>query len=171
MNILDVTQLYTIGYRLQDVKVTFKHDMKIEMHEVSIGAKYSETQNIPRWIAEILELEKIVDVYTTDMVAELKQTIARENSQGTFDLSTLPLDFYIKCKLYLQRLPTQDLDRVGSMLNTLIRTRRSKIINLADSSKMTSDLAKKLSIEEQIFFNSVYLQSINFTKQISGDRN
>ncbi|MBI3639937.1 MAG: DNA replication complex GINS family protein [Thaumarchaeota archaeon] len=165
----DIVQLHTIGYRLHDVKVTFKHDVKIDTTEVSLDTKFNETLNIPRWIAEILELEKLVDIHDMDMVSELKQTIVKENGQGAFDLSTLSLDFYIKIRSYLKRLPAQDRDKAGSMLNTLIRTRRSKIINFADSSKMTSDHLKKLSIEERIFYNSIHSQSMNFTKEISGD--
>src|SRR6266571_4952404 len=119
MNISDIVQLHTIGYRLHDVKVTFKHDVKIDTTEVSLDTKFNETLNIPRWIAEILELEKLVDIHDMDMVSELKQTIVKENGQGAFDLSTLSLDFYIKIRSYLKRLPAQDRDKAGSMLNTL----------------------------------------------------
>jgi len=56
------------------------------------------------------------------------------------------------------------------MLNTLMRKRQGKIIRLADSSKMTSDLSKKLSIEERALFNAIHLQSVDFNKQILGDK-
>ena len=170
MNISDLTQLHTLGHNLQDVKVTFNHDIKVDALDVSIDAKHGEILSIPRWVAEVLALEKLVEVQDTDMIVALKQALVKENVQGDFDLSTLDSDFYIKVNSYMERLPQQDRDKVESMLNTLMRKRQGKIIRLADSSKMTSDLAKKLSIEERALFDAIHLQSIDFKKQILGDK-
>ena len=169
LEISDLTQVHTLGYRLQDVKVTFNHDIKVNASEVSIEAKQGEILSMPRWIADVLESEKLVDIQDTDMVVALKQAIVKENVQGDFDLSTLDSDFYIKVRSYVQRLPKQDSDKVESMLNTLVRKRQGKIIRLADSSKMTSELAKKLSIEERALFDSIHSQSTEFKKQFLGD--
>ncbi len=144
--------------------------MKIDALEVSIDAKHGEILSIPRWVSEVLAQEKLVDVQDTDMIVALKQALVKENVQGDFDLSTLESDFYIKVNSYIQRLPQQDRDKVESMVNTLMRKRQGKIIKLADSSKMTSDLAKKLSVEEYALFDAIHLQSIDFKKQILGDK-
>lgn len=170
MEISDLTQVHTIGYRLQEVKVTFNHDIKVNASEVSIEAKQGEILSIPRWVADVMESEKLVDVQDTDMIVALKQALVKENVQGDFDLSTLDSDFFIKVRSYMKRLPPQDRDKVESMLNTLMRKRQGKIIRLADSSKMTSDLAKKLSIEERVLFDSIHMKSSNFKKQILGDK-
>lgn len=170
LELSDLSQVHTIGYRLQDVKVTFNHDMKIDASEVSIDAKHGEILSIPRWVADVLASEKLVDVQDTDMVVALKQALVKENVQGDFDLSTLESDFYIKVRSYMKRLPQQDSDKIESMLNTLMRKRQGKIIRLADSSKLTSDIAKKLSIEERALFDSVHSQSMEFQKQILGDK-
>lgn len=159
-----------MGYRLQDVKVTFNHDIKIDAPEASIDAKQGEIMSIPRWVSEVLAQEKLVDVQDTDMIVALKQALVKENVQGDFDLSTLESDFYIKVNSYVQRLLQQDRDKVESMVNTLMRKRQGKIIRLADSAKMTSDLAKKLSIEERALFDAIHLQSTEFKKQILGDK-
>lgn len=169
MEISDLTQVHTIGHGLQDVKVTFNHDIKIDASDVSIDAKHGEIISIPRWVADVLASEKLVDVQDIDMIVALKQALVKENVQGDFDLSTLDSDFYIKVRAYMQRLPQQDQDKVESMLNTLMRKRQGKIIRLADSSKMTSDLAKKLSIEERALFDVIHTQSVGFQKQILGD--
>ena len=169
MEISDLTQVHTLGYRLQDVKVTFNHDIKVNASEVSIDAKHGEILSIPRWVADVLESEKLADIQDTDMIVALKQAIVKENVQGDFDLSTLDSDFYIRVRSYMQRLPKQDSDRVESMLNTLVRKRQGKIIRLADSSKMTSELAKKLSIEERALFDSIHSRSTEFKKQFLGD--
>ena len=170
MDISDLTQVHTIGHGLQDVKVTFNHDIKVDASDVSIDAKHGEIISIPRWVADVLASEKLVDVQDTDMIVVLKQALVKENVQGDFDLSTLDSDFYIKVRAYVQRLPQQDRDKIESMLNTLMRKRQGKIIGLADSSKMTSDLAKKLSIEERALFDAIHAQSVDFQKQILGDR-
>lgn len=170
MEISDLTQVHAIGYGLQDVKVTFNHDIKIDTSDISIDAKHGEIISIPRWVADVLASEKLVDVQDTDMIVALKQALVKENVQGDFDLSTLDTDFYIRVRAYIQRLPQQDRDKVESMLNTLMRKRQGKIIGLADSSKMTSDLAKKLSIEERALFDVIHSQSVDFQKQILGDK-
>ena len=170
MEISELIQVHTLGYGLQDVKVTFNHDIKVDASEVSIDAKHGEIISIPRWVADILASEKLVDVQDTDMIVAVKQALVKENVQGDFDLSTVEIDFYIKVREYMKRLAQQDRDKVQSMLNTLMRKRQGKIIGLANSSKMTSDLAKKLSIEERTLFNSIHTQSVDFQKQILGDK-
>lgn len=171
MQISELVQVHSIGFRLQDVKVNFLHDLKIEAPTVSIESKQGEILNISRWIAEVLSTEKLVQVQDTDMVVALKQAVMKENVQGDFDLSTLELDFYIKVNSFTQRLPPDDRDKIESMLNSLIRKRQGKIIKLADSSKMTSDLAKKLTIEERTLFDYIHNNSTEFKKQILGDKN
>ena len=171
MNISELIQVHSIGYRLQDVKVSFVYDLKIEAPTVSVESKQGEIMSISRWVAEVLSAEKLVQVQDTDMVVALKQAVMKENVQGDFDLSTLELDFYIKVNSFTQRLPQEDRDKIESMLNSLIRKRQGKIIRLADSSKMTSDLAKKLTIEERTLFDYIHNNSTEFKKQILGDKN
>ena len=171
MNISELIQVHSIGYRLQDVKVNFVYDLKIEAPTVSVESKQGEIMSISRWVAEVLSAEKLVQVQDTDMVVALKQAVMKENVQGDFDLSTLELDFYIKVNSFTQRLPQEDRDKIESMLNSLIRKRQGKIIRLADSSKMTSDLAKKLTIEERTLFDYIHNNSTEFKKQILGDKN
>ncbi len=171
MNISELIQVHSIGYRLQDVKVNFVYDLKIEAPTVSVESKQGEIMSVSRWVAEVLSAEKLVQVQDTDMVVALKQAVMKENVQGDFDLSTLELDFYIKVNSFTQRLPQEDRDKIESMLNSLVRKRQGKIIRLADSSKMTSDLAKKLTIEERTLFDYISNNSTEFKKQILGDKN
>jgi len=171
LHISELIQVHSIGYRLQDVKVNFVYDLKIDAPTVSVESKQGEILSISRWVAEVLSSEKLVQVQDTDMVVALKQAVMKENVQGDFDLSTLELDFYIKVNSFTQRLPQEDRDKIESMLNSLIRKRQGKIIRLADSSKMTSDLAKKLTIEERTLFDYIHNNSTEFKKQILGDKN
>ena len=170
LDISELIQIHSIGYRLQEVKVNFGYELKIDAPTVSIDAKQGEILSIPRWVAEVLSSDKLAEVQDTDMVVALKQAVMKENVQGDFDLSTLESDFYIKVNSFMQRLPQEDRDKVESMLNSLIRKRQGKIIRLADSSKMTSELAKKLTIEERTLFDYIYNNSVKFKKQILGDK-
>jgi len=144
--------------------------LKMDVSGVKIEGKESEIMNIPRWVAEILESEKHIILHEQDMLTELKQSKVKEDVQGEESLSTLDKHFYIKMKSYMKKLSKDDSDRVESMLNELVRIRQGKIVRLADSSKLTSDLASKLSVEEEVYFNQIYEASVEFSKQVMGEK-
>ncbi len=110
------------------------------------------------------------------MLVELKQAVENEKMLGQFDLSTLQVQqqadphFYIKMKSYMKGLPEKDYDKVQSLLNTLVRTRQTKIIRLADTSKLTAEISQKLSIEEREFYNNLHDNSSNFSKTVVGNK-
>jgi len=168
--------MHSIGNSLKDVKVEFKKELKLDVSDISIEGKQGETINIPRWAANILESEKYVEIQDVDMLVELKQAVEKEKMLGQFDLSTLQVQhqadshFYIKMKSYMNGLPEKDYDKVESMLNTLLRTRQTKIIRLADASKLTADISQKLSIEEREFYNNLHDNSSKFSKTIIGNK-
>ena len=170
MKLEDVIKVHSVGYGLEEVKVEFKHDLKMDFSCVKIEGKESEIMNIPRWVAEILESEKHIILHEQDMLTELKQSKVKEDVQGEESLSTLDKHFYIKMKSYMKKLSKDDSDRVESMLNELVRIRQGKIVRLADSSKLTSDLASKLSVEEEVYFNQIYEASVEFSKQVMGEK-
>ena len=168
--------MHSIGNSLKDVKVEFKKDTALDVSDISIKGKQGEILNIPRWVANVLESEKHVEIQDVDMLVELKQAVEKEKMLGQFDLSTLQVQhqadshFYIKMKSYMNGLPEKDYDKVESMLNTLLRTRQTKIIRLADASKLTADVSQKLSIEEREFYNNLHDNSSKFSKTIIGNK-
>ena len=172
----ELVRIHSIGNGLKDVKVEFKKDLKLDILDISIKGKQGEILNIPRWVAEVLESEKHVEIQDVDMLVELKQAVEKEKMLGQFDLSTLQVQhqadphFYIKMKSYMKRLPEKDYDMVESMLNTLLRTRQTKIIRLADTSKITAEISQKLSIEELEFYNNLHDNSSRFSKSIIGNK-
>jgi DNA replication factor GINS len=169
MELEDVVKVHSIGYDIEEVKVEFKHELKMDVSGVKIEGKESEIMNIPRWVAEILESEKHVILHEQDMVTELKQAKVKEDVQGEESLSTLDKHFYIRMNSYMKKLPTDDSVKVESMLNELVRIRQGKIVRLADSSKLTSDLKSKLSVEEEVYYSEIYKASLEFKKQVIGD--
>ena len=172
----ELVHMHSIGHSLKDVKVEFKKDTTLDISDISIQGKQGEILNIPRWIAEVLEAEKYVEIQDVDMLIELKQAVEKEKMLGQFDLATLQVQqqadpyFYIKMKSYMKGLPEKDYDKVESMLNTLLRTRQTKIIRLADASKLTAEISQKLSIEERKFYNNLHDNSSKFSKSIVGNK-
>jgi len=172
----ELVNMHSIGNSLKDVKVEFKKDLKLDFSDISIDGKQGEILNIPRWIADVLESEKQIEIQDVDMLVELKQAVEKEIMLGQFDLSTLQVQqqadphFYIKMKSYMKRLSEKDYDKVEGMLNKLLRTRQTKIIRLADASKLTSNISQKLSVEEREFYNNLHDNSTKFSKTILGDK-
>ena len=168
--------MHSIGNSLKDVKVEFKKDTVLDVSGISIKGKQGEILNIPRWVADVLESEKHIEIQDVDMLVELKQAVEKEKMLGQFDLSTLQVQhqadphFYIKMKSYMNGLHEKDYDMVESMLNTLLRTRQTKIIRLADASKLTAEISHKLSIEEREFNNNLHDNSSKFSKTIIGGK-
>jgi len=170
LNSAELAKVHATGFELEDVKVTFLHDIKINVAGVNVEGKQGEILNIPRWVAIVLESEKHVNIDETDMVVELKQATVKENVQGEFELATLEPHFYVRLISYMKKLPKDDYDKVESMLNSLVRKRQGKIIHLADSSKLTAALNQKLTLEERSFYEKIYNTSTDFKKQILGDK-
>ena len=176
MEMSELVHMHSIGHNLTDVKVEFKKDTTLDVSGVSIQGKMGEILNVPRWTAEVLESEKYIEIQDVDMLVELKQAVEKEKMLGQFDLSTLQVQqqadphFYIKMKSYMKGLPEKDYDKVESMLNTLLRTRQTKIIRLADTSKLTAEISQKLSVEECEFYNNLHANSSKFSKTIVGNK-
>ena len=70
----------------------------------------------------------------------------------------------------MKELERHDFDRIESMMLELFRMRRGKLVRLADSIKLNSDLYGRLTVEENIFYRTIYENSTSFEKQVmSGD--
>ena len=170
VSITDLEKVHATGFNLQEVKVTFNHDVKMNVAGINVEAREGEILNVPRWVADVLESDKHVEIQDTDMVVELKQAVVKENVQGEFELATLDPHFYIKLKAQMKKLSESDFDKVESMLNQLIRKRQGKIVRLADSSKLTAELSNKLTFEEREFYNNLHNISNSFTNQVLGKK-
>jgi len=166
----DLVKVHTIGYTLEDVKVEFLHDLKINVSGINVEGKTTEVINIPRWVADILSSEKHVKIHDKDMITELKQAKVKEVSQGDYNLSTLDKNFFIRIKWYMNDLEKDDFNQVESMLKELVRIREGKLITLANSSKLTTEISNKLTVEELTFFKNILQSSQNFKAQIFGEK-
>ena len=62
----------------------------------------------------------------------------------------------------MKDLNKDDYDHVESIMFELFRMRRGKLVKLADSIKLNSDLYNKLTVEEAVFYKSIYDNSVEF---------
>ena len=67
MELEDTTKVYSVGYDLEDVKVEFSHDLKINVSGIQIDGKEGEIMNIPRWIAKTLHSDNHIVIHEQDM--------------------------------------------------------------------------------------------------------
>jgi DNA replication factor GINS len=105
------------------------------------------------------------------MITQLKQALSKEKMVGEYQISTLDPHFYIKLKESMTELNKDDFDKVESMMLELFRMRRGKLVKIADSIKLNSELYNKLTVEESIFYKTIHDNSVEFEKQIRGERN
>ena len=168
MKIETIEKLHTIGYNLKDAKVTLNQDIKFNVAGIKIEGSQGEVLNLPQWIGKTLSENNLGVLETPDMITELKQALSKEKMVGEYQLSTLDPHFYIKLKQSMRELDKDDFNHVESILLELFRMRRGKIVRLADSIKLTSDLYNKITVEEAIFFKSIYDNSQEFERQIRG---
>ena len=171
MEIDKVEKVHPIGYRLKDAKITINQDFKYNMAGMKIEGTQGDTNNMPQWIGKILSENNIGTLISPDMITQLKQALSKEKMVGEYQISTLDPHFYIRLKESMKELNSDDFDKVESMMLELFRMRRGKLVKTADSIKLNSELYNKLTVEENIFYKTIHENSIEFEKQIRGDKN
>ena len=170
MEIDKVEKVHSIGYRLKDAKVTVNQDYKFNVAGLKAEGKQGEVNNMPQWVGKILADNNLGTLDSPDMITELKQALSKEKMVGEYQISTLDPHFYIKLKESMTELNRDDFDKVESMMLELFRMRRGKLVKLADSIKLNSDLYNKLTVEEVVFYKTIYENSIGFENQIKGEQ-
>ncbi len=150
---------------LEDLKVRFLQDVKINIFDINIDAKRDDTIIIPRWLALILKDAKLVEINEQDMSIELTRILSREKLTGIDQLTTLKPDFYIKINKFIQESKGNDKEKLTIYLHDLIDIRLWKILNIARTTNLTPEFEQKLTIEEKILFNTMY-KAINEFKSM-----
>ena len=171
MEIENIEKVHSIGHRLKDAKVTVSKDFKFNVAGIKVEGKQGDVNNVPQWVGKILSDTDLAELDSQDMVTELKQALSKEKMVGEYQISTLEPHFYIKLKESMKELNQNDFDKVESIMLELFRMRRGKLVKIADSIKLNSELYNKLTVEENIFYKTIYENSEEFEKQIRGDTN
>ena len=171
MDIEKIEKVHSVGHRLKDSKITVTRDFKFNVAGTKTAGTQGEVINMPQWIGKILSENKLATLDSPDMITELKQALSKEKMVGEYQISTLDPHFYIKLKESMKELTGDDFDKVESMMLELFRMRRGKLVKIADSIKLNSELYKKLTVEESVFYKTIHDNSVEFEKQIRGDLN
>jgi len=171
MEIDKVEKVHSIGYRLKDAKITINQDFKYNVAGMKIEGTQGDTNNMPQWVGKILSENNVGTLDSPDMITQLKQALSKEKMVGEYQISTLDPHFYIKLKESMTELNKDDFDKVESMMLELFRMRRGKLVKIADSIKLNSELYNKLTVEESVFYKTIHENSVEFEKQIRGERN
>ena len=170
MEIDKIEKVHSIGYRLKEAKVTINQDFKYNVAGMKIEGTQGDTNNMPQWVGKILSESNVGTLDSPDMITQLKQALSKEKMVGEYQISTLDPHFYIKLKESMNELNKDDFDKVESMMLELFRMRRGKLVKIADSIKLNSELYNKLTVEENIFYKTIHDNSVEFEKQIRGER-
>ncbi len=165
----NVEKVHSIGNRLKDTKVTVNQDFKFNVAGIKTEGKQGDVNNMPQWVGKILSDNNLAAVDSPDMITELKQALSKEKMVGEYQISTLEPHFYIKLKESMKELNQHDFDKVESIMLELFRMRRGKLVKIADSIKLNSELYNKLTVEENVFYKTIHENSVEFEKQIRGD--
>ena len=156
------------GYDLEDVKVTFTADISTSVSGTDVSGREGDVLNLPRWVARALEEGGHARVDEPSMEPELKQAISKENGLDDYQLASLDDHLYVRVQAHLERAPQQKREELGSMLNSLVRSRVSKIARLVISSKLSATNAEKLTIEERSLYEQMRASHDEFVAHATG---
>jgi len=162
--------VYHIGHLLEDVKVRFKKDTKIDIFSINIDAKENDLQNIPRWLAGILEESGMVEIQVQDMSVDLLRALSRERIAGSDQLSALKPDFYVRLNAYIESRKDSEREKLSISMQDLVLLRLGKIIHLARSAPLNPDLEQKLTYEEKTLFQLIHKASSDFKEHVLGGK-
>ena len=119
---------------------------------------------VPKWAGEILVKNGVASPQEDSFDNELFNALSRERMQGPLHLSTLKKDFYVNLRSYLQTLInnvsmdhtlSQRFDKISANARDLISYRTQKLLNLASTASLSSELLEKITPEEQKIIEGV----------------
>jgi DNA replication factor GINS len=126
------------SFLMSPVKVTARTDIPeanlstFTLQEVAEG----DVVEVPRWVAEVLEENNLVNLGEEGVEAELFRALQREKLQGPTQPSQLSKDIYLKLRRYLMMLRRKNprdthYEKVRVSTQDLITTRLVKMVTMA----------------------------------------
>lgn len=150
-----------LAFMLKPVRIAFKGSAG---GGTSDGLGH-ETKEVPRWHAEILVEEGVVQIEEEGFEGELVRAVSRERIQGNEQVSTMSSDFYVRLKRYLGEVKVKSEEngnrmdeyrRTAALAYDLLTMRTRKILHLAASSSTPQDLSTKMTFEERLLLDHVH---------------
>ncbi|MDQ3909349.1 MAG: DNA replication complex GINS family protein [Thermoproteota archaeon] len=161
-----IQSIYQLGYMLEEVRVTYKEDVKMSIGNIVIDTKEGDMSSLPRWIAKILVEQSAIEIQSNDVTGYISRTMNRERIAKPHDLSGVDIDFYVRVNDYLEGLKERERENLIVSLNTFVASRLEKIVKLAAASSLSADLEGKLSAEEKELYILINKVSTKFKKGV-----
>ena len=157
---------YHLGYLAEEVRVTYKKDVKMTVGSVAIDAKEGDMSSLQRWVAKILVDQGAVEVQSSESASYISRAMNRERIAKPHDLSGVDVDFYVRVNDHLEGLKDRERENMIVSLNTFVGSRLEKIVKLAAASPLSPELEAKLSAEEKELYNLINNASAKFKKGV-----
>lgn len=157
---------YLIEYLLEEIRVTFKSDVKFSLNDIKIDAKEGDILPLSRWLAKILLKRNLIEIQDNEMSRYVSKALNRERISKPHDISGVEADFYIRFDDFLESVNEKERETLLVSLNSFVISRLGKIVNLAAASSLSAETESKLSAEERQLYNSVHATSLAFKSSV-----
>jgi DNA replication factor GINS len=161
-----IQNTYQLGYMMEEVRVSYKKDAKMNVGNIAIDAKEGDMSSLQRWVAKILVEQGAVEIQSNDITGYISRTINRERIAKPHDLSGVDIDFYVRVNEYLEGLRERERENLIVSLNTFVASRLEKIVKLAAASPLSAELEAKLAAEEKELYILISNVSTKFKKGV-----
>jgi DNA replication factor GINS len=161
-----IQDAYHVGYMNEEVRISYKRDVKINVGAVAVDAKEGDMSSLPRWIAKILSEHGAIEIQPNDTSGYISRTLNRERIARPHDLSGIDVDFYVRVNDYLETLRERERENLAVSLNTFVASRLEKIVKLAAASPLSGELEGRLSAEEKELYRTIHEASIKFKRGV-----
>jgi DNA replication factor GINS len=161
-----IQNIYQVGYLTEEVRVSYKKDVKMAVGGVSIDAKEGDMASLQRWVAKILAEQDAVEIQSSDLAAYVSRAMNRERIAKPHDLSGIDVDFYVRVNDYLDGLRERERENLLVSLNTFVASRLEKIVKLAAASPLSPELESRLAAEEKELYILINDASSKFKKGV-----
>ncbi|AFU57672.1 MAG: hypothetical protein QXX64_02705 [Nitrososphaera sp.] len=161
-----IQNAYQLGYMAEEVRVSYKKDVRITVGNIDIDAKEGDMSSLQRWVAKILAEQGAVEIQSPDSAGYISRAMNRERIAKPHDLSGIDIDFYVRVNDYLEGLKDRERENLLVSLNTFVATRLEKIVKLAAASPLSPELEAKLSAEEKELYILINNASTKFKKGV-----
>lgn len=153
---------YLLEYLLEEIRVTFKSDVKISINDINIDAKEGDILLLPRWLTKILSKKNLIEIQDNEMSSYVSKALNRERISKPHDVSGIDADFYIRVDDFLKSLNEKERETLMVSLNSFVISRLGKIVKLAAASSLSAEMETKLSAEEKQLYNFINTSSLAF---------
>ena len=157
---------YHLGHLVEEIRVTYKKDVKMTVGNIAIDAKEGDMSSLQRWVAKILVDQGAIEVQSNESAGYISRAMNRERIAKPHDLSGIDVDFYVRVNDHLEGLKDRERENMIVSLNTFVGSRLEKIVKLAAASPLSPELEAKLSAEERDLYNLINNASTKFKKGV-----